>query len=176
MDLCSDGDIHNDIDSESLEANSENKDSWEEVNLLMELLSKFNQVDVKSNVGPSEVKNMRIKSQIIYSTFYKEYVMVVTLERENLNIVSLNKNTTLKAVFVHSELLSLTYPTSRITPLNVLDKRLSTICSRILFSSTFRNKGLLVSLTYTDGILEISFQDLVNVLRVAGAKVNLYNP
>jgi hypothetical protein len=150
--------------------------SWEEIDFIIELLKQDTELEIQPNTSNIKVGSVAVQVGIFYSTSINEYLMVVHPEGNEITVEKINNFTNLKVIPVHSMIISSIYPIniSQLSPLNVIDSRCRRMCSVLLFSQSFHGSVIKVRLTHSDSILEISFEDLQTVLKVAGAKVLQY--
>jgi hypothetical protein len=150
--------------------------SWEEAEFIINLLSQQTELEIQSNTANHSNQSIAIQVKVFYSSAMQDYVMVVHPEDQMIQQKSLNNFTNLRLLNIHSMILKSIYPIdlAHLSPLNVIDKRCREICSVLLFSQAFHESLIRVKLTHSDSILEIPFEDLKTVLRVAGAKILIY--
>ncbi len=147
--------------------------SWDEVDFLLKLLKNQTEVEIQPTTVEPNMESLFIDVYVVYSTSIHEYIMVIEPAGKRTQLETINQLTTLNTYPIHSMIMETIYPIplKQLSPLNVIDSSCRSIISVLFFSNQFNGTTLKVSLTHSESVLEISFQDLKTVLSVAGAKI-----
>jgi hypothetical protein len=153
-------------------------DNLEEILAIIELLNSCAIVDIKSNKQSPSSESVNIDSYLTYSQELGDYVMVCLQDHEELDLVKLEQQSSIKFNLIEPEYVSIHYPVRHefLSPLNIVDVNCRRTCSILMFSNTLNHKDILVSFTHSEGKMEIPFMELKIILEVSGAKIRQYNP